>query len=259
MPRDPRLMVDLTWEEFRDRAPASVVLVPLGAVEQHGPHLPLDTDTVIPQRLALAVAERLPGIVAASFAYGYKSQPNTGGGGTFPGTTNFDGATFTACVRDIVRELLRQGVTAIALINGNYENSYFAIEGIDLALRDAGSPPGAKALLINWWEQLTAPDLDEIFRGAFPGWEAEHAGVVETSLMLHLDPERVQPERIPPATDAPLPTYTVLPEPPGLVPATGVLRSAVGSSAGIGALLVARLVDALERILRKEFAGIAGR
>jgi len=254
MARDPRLMVDLTWQEFRDRARASAVLVPLGAVEQHGPHLPLDTDTVIPRQLALAVAERLPAIVAAGFAYGYKSQPNTGGGGTFPGTTNFDGATFTACVRDIVRELLRQGVTAIALVNGNYENSYFAIEGIDLALRDAGSPPGVRVLLVNWWEQLTAADLDEIFRGAFPGWEAEHAGVVETSLMLHLDPERVVVERIPPATDAPLPTYTVLPEPPGLVPASGVLRIAVGASEEIGGMLVTRLVDALERILRKEFA-----
>ncbi len=247
-------MVDLTWQEFRDRARVSVILVPLGAVEQHGPHLPLDTDTVIPRQLALAVAERLPAIVAAGFAYGYKSQPNTGGGSTFPGTTNFDGATFTACVRDIVRELLRQGVKAIALVNGNYENSYFAIEGIDLALRDAGTPPGVRVLLVNWWEQLTAADLDEIFRGEFPGWEAEHAGVVETSLMLHMDPERVVVERIPPATDAPLPTYTVLPEPPGLVPTSGVLRSAVGSSGEIGGMLVTRLVDALERILRKEFA-----
>ena len=259
MPRDQRLMVDMTWEEFQDRGPESILLVPLGAVEQHGPQLPLDTDTVIPHHLAVAAAGRVQAIVAASFAYGYKSQPNTGGGGTFPGTTNFDGATFTACVRDIVRELLRQGVKAIALVNGNYENSYFAIEGIDLALRDAGTPAGARVLLVNWWEQLTAADLDEIFRGTFPGWEAEHAGIVETSLMLHMDPERVLMDRIPPSTDAPLPTYTVLPEPPGLVPATGVLRSAVGSSPEIGKLLTDRLVDALERIMRKEFAPIAGR
>ncbi len=100
MGRDPRLMSDLTWEELRDRAPRVIALLPLGAVEQHGPHLPLDTDTVVPRALCLRVASQLPAIVVLPFAYGYKSQPATGGGATFAGTTNYDGATFTACVRD---------------------------------------------------------------------------------------------------------------------------------------------------------------
>lgn len=253
MGRDLRRMVDLTWEEFRERAPRTIILLPLGAVEQHGPQLPLDTDSVVPAALCMAVAERLPAIVAPSFAYGYKSQPNTGGGVRFPGTTSFDGATFSACVRDLVRDLVRQGIRSIALVNGNYENTFFAIEGIDLGLRDAGSPPGVKVLHVNWWEQLTAADLDAVFHGAFPGWEAEHAGVVETSLMLHLDPDRVLVDRIPPPARQPLPTYTILPEPAGLVPASGVLASAVGSSSEIGRQLAERLVDALERILRTEF------
>ena len=251
--RDPRLMVDLTWEEFRDRAESSILLLPLGAVEQHGPQLPLDTDTAIPLAVCLAIADRVPAIVAPAFAYGYKSQPNTGGGVLFPGTTSFDGATFTACVRDIVRDLIRQGVTRIALVNGNYENTYFAIEGMDLALRDAGSPPGVKVLHINWWEQLTAADLDEAFSGQFPGWEAEHAGVVETSLMMYLDASRVEADRIPPSQRMSLPTYTVAPEPAGLVPATGVLASAENSSRSIGAFLSGRLVDAISDILLKEW------
>lgn len=253
MARDPRRLADLTWEEFRDRAASSIVLLPLGAVEQHGPQLPLDTDNVIPTGLCLALAQRLPVIMAPSFAYGYKSQPNTGGGVSFPGTTSLDGATLTACVRDIVRDLIRQGVRSIALVNGNYENTYFAIEGIDLALRDAGRPPGVKVLHINWWEQLTQADLDAVFQGAFPGWEAEHAGVVETSLMLHLDPDRVEIDRIPAPSRMPLPTYTILPEPAGLVPASGVLASAEGSSAAIGASLVGLLVTAIEGILAREF------
>jgi len=254
MGRDRRRMADLTWEEFRDRAPSSVVLLPLGAVEQHGPHLPLDTDTVIPMALSLALAERLPVIVAPSFAYGYKSQPNTGGGNSFPGTTSFDGATFTGCVRDIVRDLIRQGVNRIALMNGNYENTYFAIEGIDLALRDAGPQSGAKVLHVNWWEQLTAADLNEVFEGKFPGWEAEHAGVVETSLMLHLDPDRVEAERIPTPQPMALPTYTILPEPAGLVPGSGVLASAQGSSTEVGASLVGRLISRIAPIIVEEFA-----
>ena len=254
MGRDPRRLIDLTWEEFRDRAISHIVIVPLGAVEQHGPHLPLDTDMVVPESLALAVAERLPVIVAPGFAYGYKSQPSTGGGERFPGTTSFDGATFTACVRDIVRQLLNQGVRSVVLLNGNYENTYFGIEGIDLALRDVGQPPGVKVLLVNWWEQLEATDLDPIFDGAFPGWEAEHASVVETSLMLHLDPSRVETDRIPVPAWTPLPTYTTLPEPPGLVPASGVLSTAAGSTAAKGAALTERLVDTITKILEREFS-----
>jgi creatinine amidohydrolase len=257
MTRDPRLMSDLTWEEFRDRAESVIGLLPLGAVEQHGPHLPLDTDTVVPRAICLRVADRVPAIVVPPIAYGYKSQPTTGGGGTFPGTTNLDGATFTACVRDVVRELLRQGVSAIALVNGNYENTYFAIEGIDLALRDAGSPSGARVLMVNWWEQLTHADLDEIFMGDFPGWEAEHAGVVETSLMLHFDPGRVELKRLPPTSTQPLQTYTVLPEPPGRVPASGVLRGAQGASADIGSSMADRLVQAIASVLAAEFPNLA--
>ena len=246
-------MIDLTWEEFRDRAPSSIVVVPLGAVEQHGPHLPLDTDMALPEGLALALPDRLPVIVAPGFAYGYKSQPNTGGGERFPGTTSFDGATFTACVRDIVRQLIDQGVRSVVLLNGNYENTYFAIEGLDLALRDVGRPPGVKALLINWWEQLKPADLDPVFDGAFPGWEAEHASIVETSLMLHFGPDRVELDRIPLPARVPLPTYTTLPEPGGLVPASGVLSTAIGSSAAKGAALAERLVDAITEILTREF------
>jgi len=254
MARDPRLMSDLTWEEYRDRVASSILLLPLGAVEQHGPQLPLDTDTAVPRALCLALAGRLPAIVVPPFAYGYKSQPNTGGGERFPGTTSFDGATFTACVRDIVRSLAEKGAHRIALLNGNYENSYFALEGIDLALRDLGRPPSVKVLHVNWWEQLAPADLDAAFDGRFPGWEAEHAGIVETSLMLHLDPGRVEMGRIPEPARQPLPSYTVAPEPAGLVPASGVLASAVGSSAAIGRLLFERLVVAIEAILRREFA-----
>jgi creatinine amidohydrolase len=234
-------MVDLTWEEFRDRATSEIVLLPLGAVEQHGPHLPLDTDCVVPNELCLAVASRVPAMVAPTFAYGYKSQPSTGGGELFPGTTSFDGATLTACVR------------AIAIVNGNYENTYFAIEGIDLALRDARLGDAAKVLHVNWWEQLTAAELDDVFAGAFPGWEAEHASLVETSLMLHLAADRVRLDRIPAPSRQALITYTVLPERPGLVPATGVLASAQGATPETGAVLFERLSASIATIFEHEF------
>ena len=252
MTRDLRSMADLTWPEFRDRLGRTLLVIPLGAIEQHGYHLPLDTDNVVPTGLALALAERVAATVVPSFQYGYKSQPTSGGGGLFPGTTSFDGETFTSCVRDLVVDLARQGQDRFLFLNGNFENTYFAIEGIDLAVR--GLPPGAvKVLLVNWWEQISLETLQEVFSGRFPGWEAEHAGVVETSLVMHIDPGRVLRDRIEPDVDWPLATYTVFPEPPGLVPPSGVLRGASGASPEIGSAIFRHLVDRLETIVQREF------
>lgn len=257
MSRDLRSMADLTWTEFRERIGRTLLIVPLGAVEQHGYHLPLDTDTVVPTALALALSERTRATVAPSFQYGYKSQATSGGGGLFPGTTSFDGATFTDCVRDLVRDLARQGQDRFLFLNGNYENTYFAIEGIDLAVR-ALLPGSVKVLLVNWWEQIPLAKLQEIFGGRFPGWEAEHAGVVETALMMHVDPGRVVADRIEPDVEWQLPTYTVAPEPPGLVPPSGVLRGATGATPEIGRTIFAFLVDRLEGVVRREFPDLGG-
>ena len=79
-------LADMTWMEFARRVKEDdpIVFLPIGATEQHGPHLPLSTDVILPESIALRVAERLGGIVAPSLAYGYKSQPKTGGGNHFP-------------------------------------------------------------------------------------------------------------------------------------------------------------------------------
>ncbi len=253
MPADTTRMVDLTWPEFGERLGRRVLVLPLGAIEQHGPHLPLDTDTTTAVRFAEELAHRIGGVVLPSFQYGYKSQPTSGGGRLFPGTTSLGAEAFIACVRDIVGDLSRQGARGILILNANFENTMFAIEGADLAT--AGSGAGsAKVVFVNWWDQVSREVLDSAFDGAFPGWEAEHAGVVETSLMLHLDPARVANKRIESPRQLPtLPTYWVIPERPGMVPASGVLRTAEGSSAAIGKMLFDDVGDALEQLARREF------
>lgn len=253
MPANTIRMVDLTWPEFGQRVAARVLVLPLGAIEQHGPHLPLDTDTTTAVRFAEALAARIDGIVLPCFQYGYKSQPASGGGRLFAGTTSLGAEAFIACVRDIVADLFRQGARGILILNANFENTMFAIEGADLATERlrAGS---AKVVLVNWWDQVSREVLEHAFHGAFPGWEAEHAGVIETSLMLYFDPARVATARIESPSQIPtLPTHWVIPERPGMVPASGVLRSAAGSSAIIGQTLFDDVADALERLARREF------
>ncbi len=63
----------------------TVVFLPLGATEQHGPHLAMSVDVVLPTAVAERVAREIGGLVAPTIPYGYKSQPRSGGGEAFPG------------------------------------------------------------------------------------------------------------------------------------------------------------------------------
>ena len=85
---DSVFMAELTWPEFEQprSRPASPVFLPLGATEQHGPHMALNVDVVLPTAVCERVAREVGGIVAPTIPYGYKSQPRSGGGEAFPGT-----------------------------------------------------------------------------------------------------------------------------------------------------------------------------
>ena len=113
----------LSWPEYQASiASGATVFLPVGAHEQHGPHLPMATDAIFAQAIAERVAERVDGVVLPVVRYGYKSQARSGGGQTFTGTISVDGATLTALVLDILRELGRHGVKRCVVIDGHYEN-----------------------------------------------------------------------------------------------------------------------------------------
>src|SRR5689334_20970217 len=99
MSRRPLELANMTWEEV-DAAVArgaGIILV-AAATEQHGPHLPLGTDSIIGTELALEVARGLDLVVAPTLTYGYRSRPLSGGGQRFPGTTSVRATTLIAVV-----------------------------------------------------------------------------------------------------------------------------------------------------------------
>ena len=132
----------MSWVQYRERVSTTnaPVFLPVGALEQHGPHLPLGTDAMLATGIAAGAAAAVGGIVAPALSYGYKSQPKCGGGQHFCGTTSLDAATLIGQVRDTIREFVRHGVERLVLVNGHYENQWFLIEGVDLALRECGGP-----------------------------------------------------------------------------------------------------------------------
>ena len=250
-------IAELAWTDYdrgvREERP--VVILPVGALEQHGPHLPMNCDAVIPTALSEQVAARTGDLVAPTLCYGYKSQPKSGGGDHFPGTTSLDGETLIRTVRDVVRAFARHGVRRMALVDGHYENNMFLVEGIDLALRGLRRE-GVRDMRIAklpYWEYVTEETLRIAWPEGFPGWPLEHAGVMETSVMLHLHPSLVTMEAAPAHPPADFPVHDVYPVDPASVPATGALSPSTSASAEKGARFVADYVDGMAAALAEIF------
>jgi creatinine amidohydrolase len=252
MPDRLRRTSDLSWSEYRERAIDSVVLLPAGAHEQHGLHLPLDTDAFIAEALAARVAEAIDGLVLPCLAYGARSLARSGGGDGFPGTTNLDGGTLVALVRDVLREQYRHGVRRAVVLLGHGENDPFAIEGANLAAREVRDP-AFRVLVIGWWHVVPDDMLASLFPEGFPGWDLEHAGRVETALMFALAPERVRRERIGSVDPVVAPAFTEVPARSGRVPSQGSLADPRGATADGGAQLVKAIVAGLVAAIEASF------
>jgi creatinine amidohydrolase len=249
-------MSELSWPEWRARlAERAPVLLPLGATEQHGPHLPLGVDVILPTAVAEGVARAVGGLVAPTIPYGYKSQARSGGGQGFPGTTSLSLHTLTLVVRDVVFDLGRQGVRRLAAINGHVENAWAIVEGIDLALRELARDgiDDMAVLRLDYWDFVRPETLDRLFPDGFPGTDLEHASLLETSMMLALRPGLVDLARVPDDGPAAFPRYDRYPTPEGLVPASGVLARAQGSSAEKGRWLIDDHVRLIAAAVRAEF------
>lgn len=176
----------MTWEEARDSAgPRSAAILPVGAIEAHGPHLPLETDVIIAEAMARDGARRmaargmrvivLPPLVytAAGFAAG------------FPGTVSLRPETVTATLVDIARSLARHGIGALAIANAHLDPAHLAsLEAAAAAIRqEIGLPVACPVLAVKPW----APRLTEEFRSG-----ACHAGQFETSIVLAERPDLVR-------------------------------------------------------------------
>jgi creatinine amidohydrolase len=242
----------MTWPEIAAAAAADTpVVVTVGSTEQHGPHLPVSADWVVPQALLRLAAEKRPFIVGPPLRLGYRSRPASGGGQQFPGTLSLRATTFIAMIEDLLEELIRTGFRRIVLYSWHFENANFVYEPAFLV---SGRCPDVKIVVVeNGMPDFAKADLDVLFPDGFPGLALEHAAVIETSLFEYLRPSTVRMDRI--VDDAPLRNvaYDVLPIDPSMSTPTGVLASATPASAAKGELLADRIVDHIVAILDAEF------
>ena len=175
----------MTWEEVRDLDRSrAVALLPVGAIEAHGPHLPLETDVVIARAMVRAGAERLAaqGYHTVELpAVTYTAAPF---GADFAGTLSMSASTVTATVLDVARELTRHGFAALGVANAHLDPAHLQ------ALAEAVTRARDQRCLA-----IAAPDLtrrpwatrlgEEFMSGAC------HAGRFEGSIVMAESPELV--------------------------------------------------------------------
>lgn len=179
------LLERMTWPEARRAAQdgGRVVLLPIGAIEQHGPHLPIDVDNRIVVWLCNEAANRRPDLIVSAppIHYGF-NEHNMG----FPGTITVAIEHFINYVFDVCNSFVRQGHTRIVLINGHGSN---AMPCALIARRIVNENSDALAAAISHWN--LARDLAAELRETGVGGMA-HACEYETSWYLFLDPAAVK-------------------------------------------------------------------
>lgn len=250
-------MAELTRVDYERRLPDAVVILPVGSTEQHGPHLPLGTDAIQVEEIAVRVAAQVGGLVAPTLPYGYRSGARTGGGEIFSGTTSLSAKALIYSVRDILVALMRHGSRRIVVLDGHYENSMFLEEAIHLAL--AASGPQATVLKLLWADAIAEEVLDRAYPNGFPGWALEHAAHLETSTIGFLRPHLLHESAIQPFEGEPFPPYDIYPQPEGFVPATGVLSDPSRASPESGNTLIDGTVDGLVQIIQQRFGSAGNR
>ena len=214
-----------TWPQVEATGGRSILAVPLGSLEQHGPHLPLDTDSRIALAVATALAARRPDVaVAPVVAYGASGEHSA-----FPGTLLVGHDILADLLVELVRSA-RSSFSGVVLISAHGGNA----EAL-CAVRVRAAAEGDDVLI---W-QVAPHDGDA------------DAGRTETSLLLAIDPAAVLMDRAEPGCTDPLPDLMPSLRRGGVrqVSSNGVLGDPTGANAEEGSAILATLVDDLVMVL----------
>jgi creatinine amidohydrolase len=178
-----RIFADLRAPEIADLSPAAVAVLPVGSVEQHGPHLPMSTDLVVADTLGRAVVaahgDEIDLLLLPTLAYS-KSNEHAWSAGTMW----LSAQTMLAMLDDLGRCLATTPVQRLVFLNGHGGNSAL----LQVASRDLRLAHGLRTFVMH-------PSVPPDQGGVSPASELGmgiHAGIEETSVMLHLRPELVR-------------------------------------------------------------------
>lgn len=227
---------NLAWPDLADLRGkhGGLLLLPLGATEQHGPHLPVAMDTLLSEAVCHEVSARTGVPVMSALRYTV-SQGHTA---KWPGTFSLRHSTFLAVLRDLAEWAAATGWKRLLLVNGHFGNDAPARVALD-QLRLA-------------FEGRFHVGLRNVYQLTPAIWKAYtedatdlHANRAETSLMLHLHPDKVHLDRMAGADDPDRTSDTVFSHPVARTSLNGVTGTPSAATAGEGRELFVWMVEAL--------------
>jgi creatinine amidohydrolase len=243
-------MKEVEWRRLRaDELRAAVasepvVILPLGSLEQHGPHLPVEVDSTLVETIALATARAMPtrgahALVLPTLWTGISEHHMS-----FGGTVTVEATTFVAVIGEVCRAVARHGFRRIALLNGHGGNEWAMRVAADTLTPALGLP----VVALTYWHAAAAAIAAELSAQV----RLLHACEAETAMMMALRPELVARDRIPPAQPFPE-------ESPGVhrwrrlaeVSQAGVIGVPEAASGEKGERLLAAIADALADVLSR--------
>lgn len=171
-PPAPGLLLPATTTTDYDEVHAAVAVLPIGAFEQHGPSLPLVTDTLIAIAIAEAISQHHKVFQLPAITFGCSHEHSA-----FPGTVSLSPATLAAVVTDIRTSLAQQGISALIVVNGHGGN-YVLGNVVQQANADGAIRVGLYPSRADWREARSAAGISS------SNHDDMHAGELETSVLL---------------------------------------------------------------------------
>ncbi|MCU0861920.1 MAG: creatininase family protein [Methanomassiliicoccales archaeon] len=228
---------ELTSAEFaKFMRKSPVAFVPFGATEAHGPHLPLGTDSLQPEALCDALADRLDGLVFPPVRYGHHSSTRN-----MPGTMALSYDTLRSLTKDILESLERNGVSRAVIVSGHAGSLHLA------ALRDAAEDFVRRSPM----RLMVLTDYDIAYRYPLPeekDWPDGHGGIVETSRILAIRPDLVKDKR--PRGLFQDKRFMIVANPETCMP-EGMVGDATKASAELGGKVNAFILDRLAELVER--------
>jgi creatinine amidohydrolase len=240
--KQPCLWLDelSTKEAAQAAKDGAVIIFPIGSIEEHGDHLPLCTDSIQPEYIALEVAKKTGCLVAPPFRYGICNATRN-----FPGTLTIQFDTLYGVVHDVLSELVRNGFTKIIVLSGHAGNSHMValrLAAQDIVIKNDEAEAGKVRIMV-----LSDFDFAVELTPKYADKADGHAGTLETSRVMAIKPELVKAKGK--AAVWSMPRFEVVAHPELYFP-SGVNGDPAAASAVKGEKINRYIVEQIEKLVQ---------
>ena len=231
-----------TKEAEKAAETGKIVIIPVGSVEEHGDHLPLSTDSLQPEYVALEVAKTTECIVAPPLRYGVCNSTYN-----FPGTISITFESLRNIIRDILKEFIRNGFKNILILSGHAGRGHMA------ALRLAAQN------VIRHHNKTTSETIPRIMvcsdydfayelRGEYFSEQDGHAGTIETSRIMTIRPDLIKGKGT--KSFPKLPRFEIVPNPEQYFP-SGIMGDPTVASTAKGRMINKHVIEGIIKLVEE--------